>query len=242
MRLPYLLSLLVMVCYTNSAAINDSHRLGSNLRSNESDPREQEQPVSKVIQHQSENRFWQNRPFLHRAPSPVAQRSLSASSTTPVGPVDARPTPDPTGDPSSSTTVHLNNEWDFSILLPGNPGGKLTPHYIIYDYLVTLDQSLSAMRKWVMPWHTARLNQTPPTATGNDFQKVTGCLNPTKFHLDPSDDGGQFDVRYPNGAQCTYGGYGASFIELITADTIARRLQGRTEVKSLLYPLLRLAQ
>jgi hypothetical protein len=44
--------------------------------------------------------------------------------------------------------------------------------------------------------------------------QVTGCLDPSKSTLDPSDAGGQLDVRFPNGAQCTFGGYGASFIEL----------------------------
>lgn len=44
--------------------------------------------------------------------------------------------------------------------------------------------------------------------------QVTGCLDASKSSLDPSDTGGQFDVRFPNGAQCAYGGYGASFIQL----------------------------
>jgi hypothetical protein len=46
------------------------------------------------------------------------------------------------------------------------------------------------------------------------LSQVTGCIDSTKFHLEPSDTGGQFDVRFPNGAQCTFGGQGASFIEL----------------------------
>lgn len=46
------------------------------------------------------------------------------------------------------------------------------------------------------------------------LNQITGCLNPSLFHFAPNDKGGQFDVRFPNGAQCTYGGYGASFIEL----------------------------
>jgi len=47
-----------------------------------------------------------------------------------------------------------------------------------------------------------------------DTLQITGCLDATKFQLDPSDTGGQFDVRYPNGAYCMFSGYGASFIEL----------------------------
>ncbi|ETW77728.1 hypothetical protein HETIRDRAFT_420570 [Heterobasidion irregulare TC 32-1] len=35
---------------------------------------------------------------------------------------DTRPTPQPTGDPSPSTTVHINSEQDFSLLLPDTPG------------------------------------------------------------------------------------------------------------------------
>ena len=39
-------------------------------------------------------------------------------------------------------------------------------------------------------------------------------MDPSKFDkVDPSDEGGQFDIRFPNGAQCDFGGYGASFIE-----------------------------
>jgi hypothetical protein len=38
-------------------------------------------------------------------------------------------------------------------------------------------------------------------------------MDPSKFHFAQDDDGGQFDVRFPNGAQCTFGGYAASFIE-----------------------------
>lgn len=43
--------------------------------------------------------------------------------------------------------------------------------------------------------------------------KVTGCIDPSKRGMAEDDGGGQFDVRYPNGAQCTFGGYAASFIE-----------------------------
>ncbi|EKM57734.1 uncharacterized protein PHACADRAFT_26327 [Phanerochaete carnosa HHB-10118-sp] len=51
-------------------------------------------------------------------------------------------------------------------------------------------------------------------ADDGSWIQVTGCIDPTKSSLDPSDTGGQMDVRFPNGAQCTFGGYGASFIEL----------------------------
>ncbi|KAF8554129.1 hypothetical protein OG21DRAFT_1509272 [Imleria badia] len=45
--------------------------------------------------------------------------------------------------------------------------------------------------------------------------QITGCMDASKFPFADNDDGGQFDVRYPNGAQCTFGGYGASFIEQV---------------------------
>lgn len=38
-------------------------------------------------------------------------------------------------------------------------------------------------------------------------------MDATKFPFANGDDGGQFDNRFPNGAQCEFGGYGASFIE-----------------------------
>ncbi|KAH0826800.1 hypothetical protein J3R83DRAFT_5223 [Lanmaoa asiatica] len=43
--------------------------------------------------------------------------------------------------------------------------------------------------------------------------QITGCMDTSKFPFANGDDGGQFDNRFPNGAQCTFGGYGASFIE-----------------------------
>ena len=52
------------------------------------------------------------------------------------------------------------------------------------------------------------------SAPDGSWIQVTGCIDPSHSTLDPSDDGGQLDVRFPDGAQCTFGGYGASFIEL----------------------------
>ncbi|KAG5732862.1 hypothetical protein E4T56_gene7979 [Termitomyces sp. T112] len=208
-RLSYILALLVMVYYVNSAAINDSSRLGTNLHAN-SDP-QREQP-DQVIQRQSENRFWTNRPFLHREPSPVTQRALSASSN---GPVDARPTPDPTGDPSSLTTVHINSATDFSLILPKIPGeliGAAEKDDGLAYSSPNSDPSSCDGRHFMDGFITAAAYSRSDDGA---YVQVTGCLNPTKFHLDPSDEGGQFDVRYPNGAQCTFGGYGASFIELV---------------------------
>lgn len=48
---------------------------------------------------------------------------------------------------------------------------------------------------------------------GGAYVQVTGCLDSSKFPFAQDDSGGQLDVRFPNGAQCSFGGYGASFIE-----------------------------
>ncbi|THH18185.1 hypothetical protein EW146_g2756 [Bondarzewia mesenterica] len=120
--------------------------------------------------------FLKNRPYATNTKETEYLGRRSASETADL---DTRPTPQPTGDPSPSTTVHINNEQDFSLLLPNNPGG---------------------------------------------MSCITGCLDSTKFQLDPQDAGGQFDVRFPNGAQCSFGGYGASFIELYVSLRITRSL------------------
>lgn len=41
-----------------------------------------------------------------------------------AGELDTRPTPDPTGAPSDTTTVHITSQADFSLLLPGRQGGE----------------------------------------------------------------------------------------------------------------------
>lgn len=42
--------------------------------------------------------------------------------------LDTRPTPEPTGDPSPSTTVHIADENNFSLLTPNKPGGMRFSH------------------------------------------------------------------------------------------------------------------
>ncbi len=39
-------------------------------------------------------------------------------------PADTRPTPEPTGDPSPSTTVHITSADDFALLMPSRQGGR----------------------------------------------------------------------------------------------------------------------
>ncbi|KAH9061748.1 alpha/beta-hydrolase [Lactarius deliciosus] len=55
----------------------------------------------------------------------------------------------------------------------------------------------------------------PARAEDNSWIQVTGCLDSSKMNLDPNDTGGQLDTRFPNGARCTFGEDGASFIELV---------------------------
>ncbi|KAG6849237.1 hypothetical protein H0H93_010253 [Arthromyces matolae] len=106
--------------YVNAAAINSSHRLGSNLHIHPYPP--PQEPATTSLDH-SGNRFWPNRPSLHKIPTPVSRRSPDTISPSPtVNIMDARPTPDPTGSPSTSTTVHINSGNDFSLILPENPG------------------------------------------------------------------------------------------------------------------------
>ncbi|KAG5639063.1 hypothetical protein H0H81_007321 [Sphagnurus paluster] len=132
--------------------------------------------------------------------------------STPVAPLDTRPTPEPTGDPSQSTTVHITSNSDFSLILPDTPGeliGDAEAHG--KSYCTPGSSAPDCINKFGEGFITAAAYEASDDGA---YVQVTGCIDPTKFHLDPTDGGGQFDVRYPNGAQCTYGGYGASFIEL----------------------------
>lgn len=56
----------------------------------------------------------------------------------------------------------------------------------------------------------------------DDYVQITGQIDPSKAQLDPSDDGGQYDIKAPNGASCV--GYDF-FVNLIepTGDTYCIR-------------------
>ncbi|KAF8896276.1 hypothetical protein BD779DRAFT_1608562 [Infundibulicybe gibba] len=107
---------------------------------------------------------------------------------------DVRPTPAPTGAASLDKTVHILSGTDFSLLLPKNAGELVS------------DAEVDGVR-FCAP---------ESAATG-----VSGCSNVFQdgfiraAALEHSTDNLQFDVRYPNGALCTFGGYEASFIELV---------------------------
>ncbi|KAI0312704.1 hypothetical protein OF83DRAFT_1066790 [Amylostereum chailletii] len=134
---------------------------------------------------------------------------------TPTTPHDTRPTPDPTGAPSDSTTVHITSTSDFSLLLPSRQDGMSLHASVTRDGLSYCSPSSSephCQNKMQDGFIVAAAMQT---ADDGSYIQITGCLNPANSLLDASDHGGQLDVRFPNGAQCTFGGYGASFIELV---------------------------
>lgn len=142
----------------------------------------------------------------------VPQPRQDASSTTEQD-LDTRPTPEPTGEPSIETTIFITDENDFALLLPATPGELVSDaENNAKSFCTPESSSYPCTNKMPDGFITAAA-----LASANDksWIQVTGCIDSTKFHLDPSDAGGQFDVRFPNGAQCTFGGRRASFIELV---------------------------
>ncbi len=77
-------------------------------------------------------------------------------------PADVRPTPEPTGASSASTTVHIIDEHDFALLLPDRPDGasSIGPTRVSRAYervgRVGRVQNSSRMRR-ATAWRTARL-------------------------------------------------------------------------------------
>ncbi|KAI0367436.1 hypothetical protein BV20DRAFT_1045643 [Pilatotrama ljubarskyi] len=138
-------------------------------------------------------------------------------STLPGGRLDAdvRPTPEPTGASSASTTVHIIDEHDFALLLPDRPGELISDAEsdgVAYCMPDTDSTDATCLRRVQDGFIRAA---AVTTSDDGAYIQVTGCLDVSKSMLDASDSGGQFDVRFPNGAQCTFGGYGASFIQLV---------------------------
>ncbi|KAI0667214.1 hypothetical protein C8Q78DRAFT_1054612 [Trametes maxima] len=128
-------------------------------------------------------------------------------------PADVRPTPEPTGASSASTTVHIIDEHDFALLMPDRAGELISDAEsdgVAYCMPDSTDPACS--RRVAEGFITG---SAVTTANDGSYIQVTGCLDVSKSSLDPSDTGGQFDVRFPNGAQCSFGGYGASFIQLV---------------------------
>jgi len=129
-----------------------------------------------------------------------------SSETTEQG-LDTRPTPEPTGQPSIETTVFITSVDDFSLLLPAIPDEADAKTYCTPGSSGDICQ-----RKMGEGFITAA---SLARAHDNSWIQVTGCIDSSKFHFNSNDNGGQMDVRYPNGAHCTFGGEGASFIELV---------------------------
>ncbi|KAI0783736.1 hypothetical protein C8Q75DRAFT_795274 [Abortiporus biennis] len=127
--------------------------------------------------------------------------------------LDTRPTPSPTGQPSPSLTVHITDEKDFALILPDKTSELISD--------AEADGTAFCSPAGAGEACGRRMNEGFITAAAvnraedGSWIQITGCLDVSKSGLAPSDDGGQFDVRFPNGAQCTFGGYGASFIEQV---------------------------
>jgi len=134
-------------------------------------------------------------------------------SHTEPAPTNLSPTPAPTGKSSPSTTVHIKDEKDFAILLPGSPEELVSDAESNgISFCTSGSTDSSCTRRMQNGFITAA---AVSRAEDGSWIQVTGCMDTSKSSLSPSDDGGQFDVRYPNGAQCTFGGYAASFIEQV---------------------------
>ncbi|KAF8469258.1 hypothetical protein DFH94DRAFT_774092 [Russula ochroleuca] len=127
--------------------------------------------------------------------------------------LDTRPTPEPTGESSIETTVFITGENDFALLLPAMSGELVSDAERDAKSFCTPNGSSDLCTNRMPDGFITAAALT--SANDNSWIQVTGCIDSTKFQLDPNDAGGQFDVRYPNGAQCTFGGRRASFIELV---------------------------
>ncbi|KAI0248000.1 hypothetical protein BJV78DRAFT_1240972 [Lactifluus subvellereus] len=142
----------------------------------------------------------------------VLQHRQDATGTTQQD-LDLRPTPEPTGEPSVRTTVFISNEKDFALLLPTRPGELVSDAEMDAEaFCAPGSSNYLCQNRMPDGFITAASFES---ADDNSWIQVTGCLDASKFQLDPSDTGGQLDVRFPNGAQCTFGGQGASFIQLV---------------------------
>jgi len=127
--------------------------------------------------------------------------------------LDTRPTPEPTGQPSIDTTVFITSVDDFSLLLPAIPDELVSDAEEDAKMYCTPGSSGDICEKKMDEGFITAASLM--RAHDNSWIQVTGCIDSSKFHFNANDAGGQMDVRYPNGAHCTFGGVGASFIELV---------------------------
>ncbi|KIJ11718.1 hypothetical protein PAXINDRAFT_84095 [Paxillus involutus ATCC 200175] len=132
---------------------------------------------------------------------------------TPTKRQNDQPTPEPTGASSTSTTVYISGPNEFALLLPGNDGELISD---AEDDGVVFCTSGSGCAN---PFPTGFITGSAvEEAADGSYIQITGCMDSSQFPFAQGDDGGQFDVRFPNGAQCTFGGFGASFIEQVEPD------------------------
>ncbi|KAI0297783.1 hypothetical protein B0F90DRAFT_1737505 [Multifurca ochricompacta] len=169
----------------------------------------------------SGSRFWKGSTVSPSRTRPSKLRAAlrrrqytSDDDTAQLNDLDTRPTPMPTGEPSVLTTVHITNENDFALLLPVRPGELVSESEADAQSFCTPGGSSSESCTNTMPDGLIAAAALQKAEDGSWIQ-VTGCLDASKFHFVLSDTGGQLDVRFPNGAQCTFGGEDASFIELV---------------------------
>ncbi|KAH9970201.1 hypothetical protein BGW80DRAFT_1332276 [Lactifluus volemus] len=162
------------------------------------------------------SRFWKDPnilPSRTRSSKPwaaVIKRRQDAYGTAQQD-LDLRPTPEPTGESSASTTVFVVDQTNFALLLPTRAGELISDAEMDAETYCTPGNNFCTR---IMPEGFIRAASVV-TADDGSWIQVTGCLDVSKSQLDPNDAGGQMDVRFPNGAQCTFGGWGASFIELV---------------------------
>ncbi|KIK97203.1 hypothetical protein PAXRUDRAFT_136817 [Paxillus rubicundulus Ve08.2h10] len=145
------------------------------------------------------------------AQNPRLSRRRRAGGT-PTKRQNDQPTPEPTGGSSTLTTVYISGPNEFALLLPGND--ELVSD--AEDDGVVFCTSGSGCAN---PFPTGFITGSAVAeAADGSYIQITGCMDSSQFPFAQGDDGGQFDVRFPNGAQCTFGGYGASFIEQVEPD------------------------
>ncbi|KAK0220152.1 hypothetical protein IW262DRAFT_1272760 [Armillaria fumosa] len=121
--------------------------------------------------------------------------------------LNTSPTPAPTGPNSPDTTVHITNSSDFALLMPRNSDKPVSSSE--NDAIAYCSSGSSCA--YALP--DGFITAAEVYNVEGTYVQITGCMDSSKMSMSSKDDGGQFDVRYPNGAQCTFGGYGASFIE-----------------------------
>jgi hypothetical protein len=109
------------------------------------------------------------------------------------------------------TFVTVESEQVFCSFLPTLPGQSISDSEGSAIAFCT-QESQNAQGSIIFPTgfiKTAHFLKT------DDYVQITGTMDPSKYHLDPSDGGGQYDTNAPSGAECT--GYN-NFVNLVEPD------------------------